>query len=118
DEGREVAIRDGNDRRVEGHMEEETTERPLNLSKYITIWGDGKININTAAHPVLLALSSHLTDQMVQDILRARDQARDDYEKAREEGDTPPPPAGATAGEGQAEEEDRNSFRAADIANV
>ncbi len=44
--------------------------RPLN--DYLTVYGDGRININTAAYPVLLSLSRDMDETIVEDILEYR----------------------------------------------
>jgi general secretion pathway protein K len=44
--------------------------KPLN--DYITVYGDGKININTAAYPLLLSLSQDMDETIVGDILEYR----------------------------------------------
>jgi general secretion pathway protein K len=45
------------------------------LSNYITVYGDGKININTAPEPVLLSLSKDMDEYIVQDIIEFREKA-------------------------------------------
>jgi len=42
------------------------------LNHYLTVYGDGKININTAAFPVLLGLSRDIDETIVEDILEYR----------------------------------------------
>jgi general secretion pathway protein K len=42
------------------------------LYEYLTVYGDGKININTAAYPVLLSLSRDMDETIVNDILERR----------------------------------------------
>ena len=44
----------------------------LPLNRYITVYGDGKININTAGLPVLCSLSSDLTESIAADIIEYR----------------------------------------------
>ncbi len=44
--------------------------KPLN--DYVTVYGDGRININTAAYPVLLSLSHDMDETIVDDILEYR----------------------------------------------
>jgi general secretion pathway protein K len=43
------------------------------LSSYITVYGDGTININTAALPVLLSLSRDMDDFIARDIIEYRE---------------------------------------------
>jgi general secretion pathway protein K len=42
------------------------------LNDYVTVYGDGRININTAAFPVLLSLSRDMDESIVEDILDYR----------------------------------------------
>jgi general secretion pathway protein K len=42
------------------------------LYDYLTVYGDGKININTAGYPVLLSLSRDMDEVIVNDILEYR----------------------------------------------
>jgi general secretion pathway protein K len=42
------------------------------LIEYLTVYGDGRININTASYPVLLSLSRDLDETIVNDILEYR----------------------------------------------
>lgn len=100
------------------------SRRPLPLVDYITNFGDGRINVNTASREVLLALSEHLTWQMVEDILVARDAAKareTAVEQGREADPVDPnaaPPVGETGNPATGEEPDNRSFRAADIASA
>ncbi len=43
------------------------------LNRYITVYGDGKININTAEPPVLRSLSKDMDESIVDDIIEYRD---------------------------------------------
>ena len=43
------------------------------LDNYITVYGDGKININTAQMPVLLSLSKDMDEYIAQDIIESRE---------------------------------------------
>jgi general secretion pathway protein K len=43
------------------------------LDEYITVYGDGKININTAGFPVLLSLSIDMDEYVAQDIIEFRE---------------------------------------------
>jgi general secretion pathway protein K len=42
------------------------------LNEYVTVYGDGRININTAPFPVLLSLSRDMDESIVEDILDYR----------------------------------------------
>ncbi len=42
------------------------------LYDYLTVYGDGRININTAAYPVLLSLSQDMDETIVDDVLEYR----------------------------------------------
>jgi len=42
------------------------------ISEHLTVYGDGKININTAEAPVLLALSDDMDKDMVQEVMAYR----------------------------------------------
>ncbi len=42
------------------------------LNKYITVYGDGKININTAAEPVLICMSKDMDEFIARDIIQFR----------------------------------------------
>jgi general secretion pathway protein K len=48
---------------------------------YVTIWSDGKININTASKDVLQSLSTKMEDTLAEAIIKYRDQAGADGEK-------------------------------------
>ena len=43
------------------------------LYDYVTVYGDGRININTASYPVLLSLSRDMDESIVEDILEYRE---------------------------------------------
>jgi general secretion pathway protein K len=45
------------------------------LDRYITVYGDGEININTAQEPVLLSLSKDMDEYIAQDIMETREKA-------------------------------------------
>ena len=47
-------------------------EEYSSLQQYITVYGDGKININTAEKPVLLCLSTDMNEYIVDDIIKKR----------------------------------------------
>lgn len=49
-------------------------ERP-GLLNFITVWSDGRINVNTAGEIVLMSLDDTLTSTVVQEIMAAREQA-------------------------------------------
>jgi general secretion pathway protein K len=51
----------------------ELDDRLKSLSSYITVYGDGDININTAELPVLLSLSRDMDDFIAQDIIEYRE---------------------------------------------
>lgn len=108
--------------RVTASDQKSYSRSPLPLADYITIWGDGRINVNTASREVLLALSKHLTWQMVDDILVARDAAKA-REQAVDEGNEADPveeetnPTNTDGTNTGAEPEDNRSFRAADLAS-
>ncbi|MBK8206470.1 MAG: general secretion pathway protein GspK [Planctomycetes bacterium] len=87
---------------------------PLGIIHYLTLYTSGRININTASRELLLALDADLTWDVVDQILTAREQDRQDVAEAEETGEIPvdePPPEGE-----EEEEEDKASFRAQDIA--
>jgi general secretion pathway protein K len=44
------------------------------LEHYLTAYGDGRININTAKYPVLLSLSSDMDENIVDDIIEYREE--------------------------------------------
>lgn len=54
-----------------------TEERP-GISDYVTTYGDGKININTADPLILRALSDHMDDGMVEEMVSYRDDEESD----------------------------------------
>jgi type II secretory pathway component PulK len=98
----------------------------LPLADYLTLWGDGKININTCTREVLLAMSEHLTWDMVDQIIRARDEAYDREAHVRDGTVADPNDAqpdttgttGTTTGSTTAVTQDKRSFVAADIASA
>ncbi len=47
-------------------------EEYSSLQQYITVYGDGKININTAEKPILLCLSEDMNEYIVDDIIKKR----------------------------------------------
>jgi general secretion pathway protein K len=55
-----------------GHTDEEGEEHE-GLASYITLWGTGKVNINTAPSKVLLAISQHMMEDDVTAILNYRE---------------------------------------------
>jgi len=54
-----------------GKMEDDDDEPLLGIAKWLTTWGDGKININTASREVLLTLSG-MDEMAVDEILDGR----------------------------------------------
>jgi general secretion pathway protein K len=44
------------------------------LSRYVTVYGDGRININTAEFPVLLSLSRDMDTDIAEDIIKRREE--------------------------------------------
>ncbi len=44
------------------------------LEHYLTVYGDGRININTAKYPVLLSLSRDMDENIVDDIIEYREE--------------------------------------------
>lgn len=54
-----------------------TQEKP-GISHYLTVYGDGKININTAAPLVLGSLSDQLDQEMIQDMVVYREDEQND----------------------------------------
>jgi general secretion pathway protein K len=44
------------------------------LSRYVTVYGDGRINVNTAEFPVLLCLSRDMDANIVEDIIERREE--------------------------------------------
>lgn len=96
---------------------------PIGILPFLTIYTEGRININTASRELLLALDEELTWEVVEEIMTAREQDRQVVREAEETGQIPehidplynPPPTGDLEGEGE-EEEDNASFRTADIA--
>ncbi|MBW1999504.1 MAG: type II secretion system minor pseudopilin GspK [Deltaproteobacteria bacterium] len=59
-----------------------TGERP-GISEFLTVWGDGKININTAQPLVLKALSKHLDRDMVEAMVAYRSEEDNDISQPR-----------------------------------
>lgn len=92
---------------------------PLPLIHYITLYSSGFINVNTCSRELLLALDKEMTWDVVDQILTAREADRQDIVAAEENGgvlpeDEEPLP---TEGEQPTEEEDKASFRPADLAS-
>lgn len=94
---------------------------PIGILPFLTLYTEGRININTASRELLLALDEELTWEAVEEIMTAREQDRQVVREADETGQIPESvdplynPTAGGEGEG-AEEEDNASFRAADIA--
>ncbi len=44
------------------------------LNRYLTVYGDGRVNINTAGLPVLISLSQDMNERTAQDIISYREQ--------------------------------------------
>lgn len=57
-----------------------TTEKP-GISPYLTTQGDGRININTADPLVLRALSEHMDQEMVEEMIAYREDEENDLSK-------------------------------------
>ncbi len=49
-------------------------EEYQSLERYVTVYGDGKININTAPEPVLLCLSADMDTYITQEIIERRNE--------------------------------------------
>ncbi len=109
---REQALQAADSSRIQDDLARSRSERSLPLADYLTLWGDGRINMNTASREVLLALSEHLSWDMVEDILRARDEAYDRERLIEEEEEAEPNNA---LPEEDEEEEDQRSFRDEDL---
>ena len=104
---------------IESVDQRSTDPNPLPIINYVTLYSVGFININTAPREVLLALDEKLTWDVVDQIITAREQERQDIVEADENGGTLPDEEEPTLDEeGQpVEEEDKASFRPQDIAS-
>jgi type II secretory pathway component PulK len=103
-------------RDIEEADERSMDPQPIPLLPYLTLYSTGRININTAPREILLALDEKITWDAVEEIVRAREQARRDVHEAEESGRIPEPPRRGESAGGEEEDEDQASFRAADIA--
>ncbi|MCB9932432.1 MAG: general secretion pathway protein GspK [Planctomycetes bacterium] len=104
---------------VESIDQRSSDPNPLPLLGFITLYSTGFVNINTAPREVLLALDEKLTWDVVEKILTAREQDRQDVIAAEENGGTLPEaePDPNLDPNAPAEEEDKASFRPQDLAN-
>ncbi|MCZ7605909.1 MAG: general secretion pathway protein GspK [Planctomycetota bacterium] len=104
---------------IEGVDQRSSDPNPLPLMGFITLYSTGFVNINTAPREVLLALDEKLTWDVVEKILTAREQDRQDVVAAEENGGTLPEeePDPNLDPNAPAEEEDKASFRPQDLAN-
>jgi hypothetical protein len=100
-------------RSIEAADERSRDPDPIGLIHYITLYSTGRININTAAREVLLALSPDITWETVERIITAREQDRRDVIEAEETGELPM----AELPGADEEVEDNASFRPQDLAN-
>jgi type II secretory pathway component PulK len=75
--------------------EEEEDPKNIALAEVLTVWGDGRVNINTACREVLMALHPGITREVAGNIISHRE------EEAGEDEEAPPPPS---PGEGGAED--------------
>ena len=71
---------------VEGVDTRSRDPNPIGLLPFVTLYSNGRININTAPREVLLALDERLTWAVVEQILTAREQDRQDIFTAEENG--------------------------------
>lgn len=58
------------------------TEKTAGLAQYLTVFGDGRININTAPLPVLLALAETMTTEDARRLDEHRRDGRNDLANA------------------------------------
>jgi type II secretory pathway component PulK len=70
--------------------EEEEEEGPVPLAEVLTVWGDGRINLNTAHVMLLQAMHPGMTGALAQALDDKRREAREP--EAPPEGQPPPPP--------------------------
>ncbi|NUQ33860.1 MAG: general secretion pathway protein GspK [Planctomycetaceae bacterium] len=104
--------------RAKGEKMTSQSRDPLPLVDYLTIWGDGKININTAPLEILLAFSPSLDHTMATEIIEARDRGAKAISN-EEENESPPDFEEETdEGEGEKDEEDDFAFLDAHIASA
>jgi type II secretory pathway component PulK len=89
----------------------------LGIAQFLTLYSTGLININTAPREIILALDPALTWLVVDQIMNAREAARQDVLLAEENGGTLPDPEPPPLGEEPTEEEDTASFRTQDLAS-
>ncbi|MCA8911226.1 MAG: general secretion pathway protein GspK [Planctomycetes bacterium] len=105
---------------IENMDQRSTDPNPLPIINYVTLYSTGFINVNTASREVLLALDEKLTWDVVDKIVTAREQDRQDIVTADENGGTLPEEEADPNldEEGQpVEEEDNASFRPQDLAS-
>ena len=102
------------------HADERSTDpTPLPILSFVTLYSSGFININTCPREVLLALDEKLTWDVVDQIITAREQDRQDVVAAEENGGELPEEEETPSldGEPASEEEDNASFRPQDLAS-
>jgi type II secretory pathway component PulK len=102
---------------IEGVDQRSSDPTPLPLLSFITLYSTGFINVNTAPREILLALDERMTWDVVEDILTAREADRQDVVTAEENGGTLPEETDPNLEGETPEEEDKASFRPADLAS-
>jgi len=76
-------------------VEEEEEEENLPLAEVLTVWGDGRVNINTACAEVLMALHGGIDEEVAERIIAHREEepGADGEADPNEPPPPPPPPA-------------------------
>lgn len=95
-EERETDLTDPFETLEEAALAEEEEEKPVPLAEVLTVFGDGRINVNTAPRALLLAMHPAMTEELADAIEDARSTPPETSQGAQA-GATPPP--GADAGE-------------------
>ncbi|MEE9312040.1 MAG: type II secretion system protein GspK [Planctomycetota bacterium] len=104
-------------KQMEGADENSRSPDPIGILRHLTLYSNGRININTASREVILALDKRLTWDVVDQIVTAREQDRRDVEEGEESGTIEEGEALETTEGAAEEEEDQASYRPQDIAS-
>ncbi|MCB9893881.1 MAG: general secretion pathway protein GspK [Planctomycetes bacterium] len=105
---------------IESIDERSTDPTPLPILGFITLYSTGFINVNTCSRELLLALDEKMTWDVVDQIITAREQDRQDIVTADENGGELPeeePDPNIDPNAPPPEEEDNASFRPQDLAS-